>query len=109
MGEELEKIEKAKGGRPEKTGSSGGPVSPATLAELGLSKKQSSTYQALAAGTAEQFEAALEGLKDRGELSGAALVPGRDKGPNRRAPQGQDGALPHFRCSGWERELLRAI
>jgi hypothetical protein len=41
-------MDKAKGGRPSKTGSATEPVSPPTLEQIGISKKQSAVWQRLA-------------------------------------------------------------
>lgn len=56
-GELLLQMDKAKGGRPSKTGSVVEPVS--TLEALGVTRKQSSTWQQLAGLPQHQFEAAL--------------------------------------------------
>ncbi len=64
MGELLKATERAKGGRPEKTGSRRTPVSVApTLVELGVSKKESSLAQKLASIPEAKFREIVSGAK----------------------------------------------
>lgn len=69
MGEELAAVEKNRGGRPAETGAGGEPVSEPTLAELGVTKRESSTYQALAKPSPEQFETIVETVRETGGMS----------------------------------------
>ena len=72
-GQMLAEMEKAKGGRP-KTGSPGVPVK-VTLSEVGVSKKQSSRWQKLAAVPDDQFEKAVSAAKEvAGEVTQAAIL-----------------------------------
>ena len=55
----LKAMEKAKGGRPKKTGAKTAPVSEPGLADLGVTKKQSSQWQKLADVPLKDFDKAL--------------------------------------------------
>jgi hypothetical protein len=77
MGEELEKTELAKGAAVPGTArgttrSPEGTASAPTLAEIGITKKQSARYQQVAAIPEEVFEAAIEGHKEAGQIVTAA-------------------------------------
>jgi hypothetical protein len=61
VGQLLRQMEKAKGGRPVKTPDTGAGVSDRTLSDLGVSHKQSATWQKMADMPDEEFEAALNG------------------------------------------------
>lgn len=71
-GEMLARMEKDKGGRPSKTGSTMEPVS--TLASLGIDKKESHRWQKLAAIPATEFEAGVAIIKEKGERLSAAGI-----------------------------------
>ena len=75
-GEMLAVTEKSEGGRPSKTGTKEEPVCSApTLEEIGVTKKQSSNWQALASMTDEHFEATVEAAKDTaGEVTTAFML-----------------------------------
>jgi hypothetical protein len=62
-GELLAAMDKAKGGRPSKTGSTTEPVS--TLEQIGVTKKQSAVWQRLAQVPEERFETLLNGETSR--------------------------------------------
>lgn len=77
MGEFLASMPKAPAGRPAKEiGSREEPINerPATLAEIGITKKQSARAQKLAAIPADEFEQRVEAAKDEGKLTVAAVV-----------------------------------
>jgi len=63
MGELLTATERPEGGRPRKTGNGPGPVSEPTLAELGLTKNESSRAQMLAGVSRETFDEVKAGDK----------------------------------------------
>lgn len=80
MGQELNKLEKNPGAK----GNPGGQGSKLvrseertaqspTLSEIGVSKQRASEWQTLAKASPEQFEAAVENLKEAGELSSSAV------------------------------------
>ena len=73
-GELLDRMEKSKGGRPARTGSTMLPVS--TLKSIGLDKFQSSRWQAIASIPKKDFERHIEEAKAKpnGELTTAALL-----------------------------------
>jgi hypothetical protein len=74
MGEMLKQTKKNKGGRPEETGIYPDTGLPPTLEEIGISKVQSSRWQAMAAVPAEKFEAYVaDNRKDR-ELTTAGVM-----------------------------------
>jgi N6-adenosine-specific RNA methylase IME4 len=76
LGEMLDEMDKAKGGRPEITGNRVLPVieSP-TLSDIGISKMQSSRWQRAAKIPEETFEAHIAEVKDKpdGELTSATI------------------------------------
>ncbi len=79
MGEALRDMEKNEGGRPVQTDLTGTPgvpvIPPATLEEIGITKKQSARYQAMAAIPRATFEIAVEAYKGADEpLSAAGVV-----------------------------------
>ena len=75
MGEALRDTEMAKGGRPSETPTPGVSVSAPTLEEIGITAKQSSRYQQIAAIPKDTFETAIEAHKAADEpLSAAAVV-----------------------------------
>jgi DNA (cytosine-5)-methyltransferase 1 len=75
LGEELARTEKAKGGRPIKTGSAGEPVFAApTLAEMGVSKKASHTAQLIAAIPEPALREYIEDAKLDGEVTTAGAL-----------------------------------
>lgn len=75
-GEMLTQTEKSEGGRPSKTSTQEEPVSSApTLEQIGVTKKQSSNWQTLAAMSDEHFEATVEAAKDTaGEVTTAFML-----------------------------------
>lgn len=74
-GELLEEMEKNEGGRPTETSDIVSPVSPPTLAELGITRKQSSRLQAIASIPEEVFDQHVEETKAKGkELTTSSLV-----------------------------------
>ena len=74
MGRELASLAMHPGGRPSKTGDRESLVSLATLKELGIQKKASQRWQALARIPSGTFEAGIHAIKRSGEeLSTAAL------------------------------------
>lgn len=74
-GEMLAVTDKSEGGRPAKTSTRQEPVSAPTLADMGITKKQSATWQALASMTPEHFDATVEAAKDAaGEVTTAFMV-----------------------------------
>ena len=75
-GELLAKAEKNDGGRPVKNQSNHATGSPApTLADMGITKDQSSRYQSLASMTEEHFEAAVATAKDTaGQVTTALML-----------------------------------
>jgi len=75
-GEIMRDMEKAKGGRPEITGSTMLPVnSTPTLSDMGISKNESSRWQKLAAVSDEKFEEAVAAAKEvAGEVTTAYLL-----------------------------------
>lgn len=93
MGEELARLKKAKGGQPYQTRSTGNTVSPVvddnppTLKELGVTKKQSSRWQAMAGVPEEDLARHVADVNDRGEeLTSAGvmrLAKRRKDGPQR--------------------------
>lgn len=68
VGEELAKMEKARGGRPEKTGITVIPViaEPMTFKELGISKREASHAQKIASIPREKLRAHFEQVKESG-------------------------------------------
>lgn len=72
MGELLADTPMDAGGRPSKTGSKSEPVS--SLSKLGVSKKESSAFQRLAAVAEEAFEAALTAAKQTGKRPTVATL-----------------------------------
>ena len=78
MGEILRDAPKNEGGRPpEKTGSAAAPVlEPPTLADMGLTKKQSSRAQKLAKVSDERLEALMKVEEVKGEITTAAVMRG---------------------------------
>jgi hypothetical protein len=77
MGEFLKAMPKSEGGRPKETGAREEPVldtAPATLADMGITKKQSARAQKLAEIPAEEFQARIEAAKDEGKLTTAAVI-----------------------------------
>lgn len=74
-GEMLAQTEKAPAGRPAKNRSSDTTNSPATLADMGITKDQSSNWQALASMSDAHFEATVEAAKDTaGEVTTAFML-----------------------------------
>lgn len=74
-GELLATMEKQKGGRPEKTGDSVSPVSETKLADIGVTKKQSSRWQREAALPEADFVALIQTCNQAGEeLTQAAVL-----------------------------------
>jgi hypothetical protein len=74
-GEMLAQTEKAPAGRPAVNRSSDTTNSPATLADMGITKDQSSNWQALASMSEEHFEATVEAAKDTaGEVTTAFML-----------------------------------
>ena len=74
-GEMLAQTEKAPAGRPAVNRSNDTTNSPATLADMGITKDQSSNWQALASMTEEHFEATVEAAKDTaGEVTTAFML-----------------------------------
>jgi hypothetical protein len=77
VGEELAKMEKARGGRPEKTGMKHIPViaEPTTLKELGFNKEQASHARKIASIPREKLRAHFEQVKDSGgEITTAGVL-----------------------------------
>ena len=77
VGEELAKMEKARGGRPEKTGITAIPViaEPMTLEELGISKREASHAQKIASIPREKLRAHFDQVKDSGgEITTAGVL-----------------------------------
>lgn len=76
IGELLREEPKHAGGRPAETGQRLRPVSPEPerLADKGLTKTESSSYQRLAAVPAEQFEEAIDNGRKQGLLSRSAVL-----------------------------------
>lgn len=96
-GELLREMEKNPGGQPAHKGPTGLPKAPVgrpTLKELRISKKQSSTWQSLAAAPEGEFTCAIACVKNRGELTTAAVL--RDirarigPWPERKEPDAQE-------------------
>ena len=80
-GEMLAQTEKAPAGRPAVNRSSDTTNSPATLADMGITKDQSSNWQALASMSDEHFEATVEAAKDTaGEVTTAFMLREAKKG-----------------------------
>lgn len=74
MGWEIASFTMNSGGRPAKTGDGASPVSPPTLSELGIHKKWSQRWQALARMPSADFESYVIGVKRSGEeLTAAGL------------------------------------
>ena len=73
-GELLKEMPKNVGGRPTETPSRAEGVSPPTLAELGVTEKQSSEWQKLADVPIEDFQAAIEDVAAIGIVSTAKVV-----------------------------------
>lgn len=88
-GEMLAQTEKSEGGRPSKTSTQEEPVMSApTLEEIGVTKKQSSNWQALASMTEEHFEATVEAAKDTaGEVTTAFMLREAKKGKPHGKPK----------------------
>lgn len=87
-GEMLAQTEKAPAGRPAVNRSSDTTNSPATLADMGITKDQSSNWQALASMSDEHFEAAVEAAKDTaGEVTTAFMLREAKKGKPKGKPK----------------------
>ena len=98
MGQELAGAELSKGGRPKETGHHEEPVSKPTLAEIGITKRQSSTFQALAAIPEDTYEAAIEAHKKvNAPITTASIGPGY-------LPRARPGQIPKI-FSGGERSV----
>jgi hypothetical protein len=84
LGDLLKAMPKNEGGRPTKTGTSEEPVS--TLGEIGITKKQSSVWQRIAALAEEEFEERIADAKENGlELTTSRVL--RSKPPAEMQPR----------------------
>lgn len=94
-GEMLAEMPKNAGGRPAKTGSPGLPVSSDTLKDLGISKKQSATWQQVAEIPEGKFEEAVEAAKGDGLVTTAGVLraTSKPKQPTLRPLASPDKAL----------------
>jgi len=79
--------ENAKATRGNHVGS--GDMMPPTLAEIGVTRDESSRYQRLAAMPAEHFETAIESAKETGTLTAAAMLREANKGPQQKRPRAE--------------------
>lgn len=85
LGELVREMPKNDGGRPKKTGNQREPVSDPTLSDLGITKKESAKWQAMAAIPEKEFEATLaEAVEAKKPVTATALIrmaPKKEKPP----------------------------
>ena len=96
IGEILREMPKAEGGRPTKTGSIVEPVS-TTLSEIGLDKKQSHRFQAVASVPIGDFQAHLQSTREAGkEITTAAVYKlAKSKAKEAKAMEREKEAVKH--------------